>query len=58
VSEKMKMITCPAPCNAQFKVGTPDELVDIVNVHVKHSHKKDFPKGLPKEEILKMAKDV
>jgi len=54
----MKKITCPPPCGAEFKVHTMDELTDIVNVHVKHQHPKDFPKGLPREEVMKMAKEA
>ena len=54
----MKKITCPSPCGAEFKVHTIDELVEVVNVHVKHAHSKDFPQGLPREEVAKMAKDA
>jgi hypothetical protein len=54
----MKKITCPSPCGAEFKVRTIEELTDVVNVHVKHSHGKDFPKGISREEVVKMAKDA
>lgn len=54
----MKKITCPSPCGAEFKVRTIEELTDVVNVHVKHSHSKDFPRGIPREEVVKMAKEA
>jgi hypothetical protein len=54
----MKKIACPSPCGAEFKVHTIDELTEIVNVHVKHQHSKDFPKGMPREEVMKMAKEA
>ena len=54
----MKKITCPSPCGAEFKVRTIDELTEVVNVHAKHAHAKDLPRGIPREEVVKMAKDV
>jgi hypothetical protein len=54
----MKKITCPSPCGAEFKVRTLEELTDVIAVHVKHSHSKEFPQGIPREEVAKMAKDV
>jgi len=54
----MKKISCPSPCGAEFKVRTIEELTDIINVHVKHAHSKDFPRGIPLEEVVKMAKEA
>lgn len=54
----MKKIMCPSPCGAEFKVHTMDELIEVVNVHVKHAHTKDFPQGLPRDEVMKMAKEA
>ena len=54
----MKKITCPSPCGAEFKVHTIDELIEVVNVHVKRAHSKDFPKGVSREDVVKMAKDA
>lgn len=52
----MKKIACPCGCGVQ--VHTMDEIVEIVNVHVKHAHGKDYPQGVPREEVMKMAKDA
>jgi hypothetical protein len=52
----MKKITCP--CGAEFKTHTADELVEIANIHVTHVHKKDYPQGLPRDEVLKMVQDA
>jgi len=52
----MKKITCP--CGAEFKSHTLEEITEIVNLHVRHAHSKDYPHGVPREEVAKMAKDA
>ena len=54
----MKKITCPSPCDAELKVHTIDELTEIVNIHIRYQHPKDFPKGLTREEVVKIAKEA
>lgn len=52
----MKKIMCP--CGAEFKSHTVEEIVEIANVHAKHAHSKDYPRGIPRENVLKMVKDA
>ena len=52
----MKKISCA--CGAEFKTHTTEELIEIVNVHAKRSHPKDFPQGMKREDVLKMMKDA
>lgn len=52
----MKKITCA--CGAEFKTHTMDELVEIANLHAKIVHKDQFPQGMPKEDVMRMAKDA
>lgn len=52
----MKKVMCQ--CGAEFKTHTEEEMFEIVNVHARRSHPKDFPQGVSREEARKMMKDA
>lgn len=53
---RMKAVTCP--CGFEVKDHNTDELVKIVQLHAEQTHKKDYPKGMTREQVLQMARDV
>lgn len=52
----MKKVSCP--CGAEFKTHTEEEMLEIVNVHVRRSHPKDYPQGVSREDARKLMKDA
>jgi len=52
----MKSVTCP--CGFEVKDHNTDELVKIVQLHAEQSHKKDYPQGMTREQVLRMARDA
>lgn len=52
----MKAVTCP--CGFEVKDHNTDEMVKIVQLHAEQTHKKDYPKGMTREQVLQMARDV
>ncbi len=52
----MKKVSCA--CGAEFKTHTEEEVFEIANVHTRHAHKKDLPRGLTREEVKKMIKEA
>ena len=53
----MKSLGSVCPCGFEFK--TPhgeDDAVAVVQLHVQRVHKKDYPKGLSRSEVVKGLK--
>ncbi|MDR7401823.1 MAG: DUF1059 domain-containing protein [Armatimonadota bacterium] len=52
----MKKVSCP--CGAEFTTHTEEEMVEIVNLHVRRSHPRDYPQGVSREDARQMMRDV
>ena len=56
MGQMRKLGPCPGPCGTTYmSPHGDDDFVAFAEWHIKTRHAKDYPKGLPRAEILKMV---